>query len=166
MYPVGETIRLSSSTVLAVLTECQGPGAGREHELGAGSFRIGRAVDAEVLLQDADVSRFHAELTVDADGASLLDLESKNGLSVDGKTVDSGGRSTLSDGSRISLGNVVLELSHPGMRVLGALSAGGQATYTRSIREPQTQESVDTRVPMAAAAFFGIVIVALLLFGG
>lgn len=163
---MGETIRLSSSSVLAVLTECQGPGAGREHELGAGSFRIGRAMEAEVLLQDADVSRFHAELSVDADGASLLDLESKNGLRVDGKTVDSGGRSRLRDGSRISLGNVVLELSHPGMRVRRALSAGGQATYTRSIRAPLHEDSADTRVPMAAALFFGIVIVALLLFGG
>jgi pSer/pThr/pTyr-binding forkhead associated (FHA) protein len=128
-------------------------------------FTLGRDAEADIVLVDADVSRLHASLSVEVDRARLRDLESKNGVCVDGRDLAGGAELELRDASRIELGNVVLELSHPGLRVRGALSAGGQATFTRKIEVSRDEAEPNPRVPMAAALFFGMVILLLLLLG-
>ena len=45
-----------------------------------GTWVIGRAEDADVCIDDAESSRKHAELTLDADGAVVGDAGSKNGV--------------------------------------------------------------------------------------
>jgi hypothetical protein len=62
---------------------------------------IGRAVDCDVQLVDASVSRHHAKIELDADGnAVLVDLSSRAGTRVDGITVD---RIVLTHGATISI---------------------------------------------------------------
>ncbi|MBS1149163.1 MAG: Sigma-54 dependent transcriptional regulator, Fis family [Myxococcaceae bacterium] len=48
---------------------------------------IGSHPSNEVVLEDSTVSRFHCEVRVDARGATVKDLGSKNGTSVDGVSV-------------------------------------------------------------------------------
>ncbi|RII19841.1 ESX-1 secretion system protein EccCa1 [Streptomyces sp. YIM 130001] len=65
-----------------------GPDAGGVHLLHGGRITIGRSADADVPLDDPDVSRLHCEVTVTADGlVSVADLNSTNGTTVDGTPV-------------------------------------------------------------------------------
>ncbi|MFJ8671267.1 FHA domain-containing protein [Streptomyces sp. NPDC093589] len=69
----------------ARLRVISGPDAGGVHLLHGGQIRIGRSADADVPLDDPDVSRLHCAVTVEPDGSVLVaDLHSTNGTAVDG----------------------------------------------------------------------------------
>lgn len=62
-----------------------GPDAGGVHLLHGGQIRIGRSADADVPLDDPDVSRLHCAVTVEPDGSvHVADLRSTNGTVIDG----------------------------------------------------------------------------------
>ncbi|MFJ6939509.1 FHA domain-containing protein [Streptomyces sp. NPDC101132] len=62
-----------------------GPDAGGVHLLHGGQIRIGRSADADVPLDDPDVSRLHCAVTVSEDGrVTVADLGSTNGTTLDG----------------------------------------------------------------------------------
>ncbi|MEU7567869.1 FHA domain-containing protein, partial [Streptomyces fradiae] len=65
-----------------------GPDAGGVHLLHPGRVRVGRSADADVPLDDPDVSRLHCELAVGDDGrATVADPGSTNGTTLDGRPV-------------------------------------------------------------------------------
>jgi hypothetical protein len=82
-----------------------GSETGRVILLSPPSLVIGRGADADLRLTDTGVSRRHAELKVDTNGVTLIDLQSTNGTSVNGQQVS---RAELADGDRISLGATVI----------------------------------------------------------
>ncbi|MEV6166133.1 FHA domain-containing protein [Streptomyces sp. NPDC052052] len=92
-----------------------GPDAGGVHLLHGGKVRIGRSADADVPLDDPDVSRLHCTVTVSADGlVSVADLGSTNGTLLDGAEVrDRPVR--LKPGALLRLGESTLRLV-PGAR--------------------------------------------------
>lgn len=62
-----------------------GPDAGGVHLLHGGRIRIGRSAEADVPLDDPDVSRLHCAVTVAEDGrVTVADLGSTNGTTLDG----------------------------------------------------------------------------------
>lgn len=63
---------------------------------------LGRSRDCEVVLNDANVSRHHAELRPTRDGWSVRDLGSTNGVKLNGSHID--GRTPLSPGDALELG--------------------------------------------------------------
>jgi FHA domain-containing protein/DNA translocase FtsK/SpoIIIE-like protein len=66
-----------------------GPDAGGIHLLHGGRVRLGRSAEADVVLDDPDVSRLHCAVTVlDGGEVTVTDLGSTNGTSVDGRDVD------------------------------------------------------------------------------
>ncbi|WP_165244965.1 diguanylate cyclase [Paludisphaera soli] len=70
---------------------------------------LGRAVDNTYQFHDATVSRRHAALTVDEDGAAwLTDLGSSNGTLLDGKRIPPHKPARLEDGSRVQLGGSII----------------------------------------------------------
>ncbi|MEU5701692.1 FHA domain-containing protein [Streptomyces aurantiacus] len=72
----------------AQLRVVAGPDAGGVHLLHGGRIDIGRSADADVPLDDPDVSRLHCAVTVAADGhVSVVDLGSTNGTVLDGRRV-------------------------------------------------------------------------------
>ncbi|WP_328496009.1 FHA domain-containing protein [Streptomyces sp. NBC_00414] len=72
----------------AQLRVVAGPDAGGVHLLHGGRIDIGRSADADVPLDDPDVSRLHCAVTVAADGhVSVADLGSTNGTMLDGRRV-------------------------------------------------------------------------------
>ncbi|MFJ2912388.1 FHA domain-containing protein [Streptomyces sp. NPDC087228] len=78
----------ADDAVPAQLHVVAGPDAGGVHLLHGGRIRIGRSADADVPLDDPDVSRLHCAVTVSADGlVSVADLGSTNGTSLDGTEV-------------------------------------------------------------------------------
>ncbi|MGW3990691.1 FHA domain-containing protein [Streptomyces sp. NPDC004830] len=98
----------------AQLQVVAGPDAGGVHLLHGGEIRIGRSADADVPLDDPDVSRLHCAVTVGADGrVSVADLDSTNGTTLDGVRV--GGRAVgLAPGALLRIGESALRLAPAG----------------------------------------------------
>jgi DNA-binding SARP family transcriptional activator len=67
-----------------------------------GSTRIGRRPDNDIVLDDDEVSRYHA-VVIDTAGSFIIsDLRSTNGVQVGGRRIR--GSATLADGDRIRIG--------------------------------------------------------------
>ena len=84
----------------------------REPELPLGRFLIGRADGCQLPLDDPLVSRHHAAIDVTADGATLVDLESRNGVRLNGTRI--GPPHRLSAGDKIGIGSAELLLVEQG----------------------------------------------------
>jgi pSer/pThr/pTyr-binding forkhead associated (FHA) protein len=69
---------------------------------------IGRAMTADILVDDASVSRRHARVALREDGAFVEDLESANGVFVNGRRVE--GTQRLAEGDVIVVGPGVFRL--------------------------------------------------------
>jgi pSer/pThr/pTyr-binding forkhead associated (FHA) protein len=78
---------------------------GRAHALEGRKVVLGRSKDCGVRVEDANVSRRHAELRREGSDWWLVDLESTNGTELNGRRVS---RSKLSDGDTITLGEAKL----------------------------------------------------------
>lgn len=74
---------------------------GRIHRLSAPVTVIGRSTEADIVLDDAGVSRRHAEVHLIDGRARVIDLGSTNGTFVDGERVHAG---NLTEGSTITVG--------------------------------------------------------------
>ncbi|MEV6196049.1 FHA domain-containing protein [Streptomyces sp. NPDC051920] len=100
--------------VSAQLHVVAGPDAGGVHLLHGGQIRIGRSADADVPLDDPDVSRLHCAVTVTPEGrVSVADLGSTNGTTLDGTRV--GGRPVaFTAGALLRVGESALRLAPPG----------------------------------------------------
>ncbi|MFI5616954.1 FHA domain-containing protein [Streptomyces sp. NPDC051567] len=91
-----------------------GPDAGGVHLLHGGQVRVGRSADADVPLDDPDVSRTHCAVTVLRDGrVAVADLDSTNGTTLDGAPV--GPRPVeLEPGALLRVGESTLRLAVTG----------------------------------------------------
>jgi len=69
---------------------------------------LGRSRDADVQIEDPNVSRRHADIVQEGSVYWLVDLGSTNGTEVDGKRVS---RARLGDGSRFTVGETTLTFS-------------------------------------------------------
>ncbi|MCK6550074.1 sigma 54-interacting transcriptional regulator [Myxococcota bacterium] len=72
-----------------------------------GRVHIGRARENEVWLEDALVSRQHAELAIDRGTFELVDLGSANGTFIGGERLASGGRRAIAPGVAFELGSTM-----------------------------------------------------------
>ncbi|MFI0780901.1 FtsK/SpoIIIE domain-containing protein [Streptomyces sp. NPDC021212] len=110
-YPGLPEAAVSDATVH--LDVIAGPDAGGVHLLHGGQVRIGRSADADVPLDDPDVSRLHCAVTVTEDGrVTIADLGSTNGTAADGAPV---GRDPvpLAPGALLRIGESALRLRTP-----------------------------------------------------
>jgi pSer/pThr/pTyr-binding forkhead associated (FHA) protein len=63
----------------------QGPNPGQIYELDRSEVSIGRDIANDIVINDAEVSRKHARLTLEADRYKIEDLNSTNGTYIDGQ---------------------------------------------------------------------------------
>ncbi|RTL71008.1 MAG: DUF2662 domain-containing protein [Pseudonocardiaceae bacterium] len=77
-------------------------GSGRNYQLTEGTHVIGRGQESHFRLPDTGVSRRHLEISWDGQSATLSDLGSTNGTTVNGSPVQS---CQLSDGDMIRVGH-------------------------------------------------------------
>jgi predicted component of type VI protein secretion system len=93
-------------------------------ELFEGQFVVGRSASCQLSLDDALVSRRHAMLVVSKDGVTVEDLESRNGVIVNGQRIT--GRTPVKPGDKIVIGTQELVLTR-GVETSGARETGGDA---------------------------------------
>lgn len=74
-----------------------------DFELPEGVFLIGRSGECQLSLDDPLVSRRHAALQIRPDGVSVQDLESRNGVYVNGTRITE--ERELADGDRVTIGS-------------------------------------------------------------
>ncbi|MGB2873922.1 MAG: DUF3662 and FHA domain-containing protein [Gaiellaceae bacterium] len=78
---------------------------GTRHEIGEDGAVIGRSKDCEIQLPDPNVSRRHAEVRQEGGAYWVVDLDSTNGMEVNGRRLK---RAKLRQGDRITLGSTEL----------------------------------------------------------
>ncbi len=74
----------------------------QEFDLPRGVTIVGRSLDCHLTIEDPLVSREHARITIDDDGARIEDLGSRNGVRINGLIVR--GPGSLHDGDRVRIG--------------------------------------------------------------
>lgn len=158
------------SEPVARLIEYRQGRPGLVHELGLGKHTLGRAAGGDVVIDHADVSRRHAEIEITRDGATIRDLDSKNGVLIDGRKVT---EAALEDGSRVAFGELSVVLEHPGARVGRVLQRSGEPTVRRprdaSVgalgSSPPPRPAPSATGPLLAALAFAVLLVLLLVLG-
>jgi pSer/pThr/pTyr-binding forkhead associated (FHA) protein len=85
---------------------------------------LGRSPDCDVMLDEANVSRRHARVTVDFSGIWVEDLGSKNGIIVAAKVVRDKVR--LHDRTEVQVGGVRMMFCDPASAYLGDLERSGE----------------------------------------
>jgi hypothetical protein len=78
---------------------------GRSHDLEKPTAVIGRSKESDIRVSDPNVSRRHAEIRRDGSAFWIVDLDSTNGVSVNGRAVK---RAKLDHEDRITLGSTEL----------------------------------------------------------
>ncbi len=80
--------------------------AGTEHELSSSRVTLGRGPGVELAFDDDAMSREHAALQIGADGFELVDLDSTNGVQLNGRAVS---KAPLKHGDKFQLGDHVFQ---------------------------------------------------------
>lgn len=111
--PAAETDAVSAEQA-AELGLARNPAAllvnGERHELAARPLVLGRSREADLRIEDANISRRHAEIRREDGAFWVVDLGSTNGIEVNGRRVD---RAKLADGDRIVLGRTSVVFQSP-----------------------------------------------------
>lgn len=84
-----------------------GPDRGLERVLEVGTLTLGSHPDADVVLRDGTVSRFHAELALLPEGVRVRDLRSTNGTFVGDSRIEA---VVVAPGTEVRVGRTRLEL--------------------------------------------------------
>ncbi len=95
----------------------EGVFAGQEIELPDSALIIGRAEEANLVLEDNEISGRHAELQPEGDAWRITDLDSSNGTALNGEMVET---ALLSDGDIITMGETVCTFRTNGAAATGA----------------------------------------------
>lgn len=135
----------------------------REHPILVDRAVIGRGSEADVRVEHEDVSRRHAEVQVLGDGLAVRDLESKNGVYLNGARIT--GEAIAGPGDVLGLGRVELEVVHPAALVHRALLDAGEPTVTRMVTpsQPPAERAPGLVLPLLGVALFAALLLALLL---
>ncbi|MAG35532.1 MAG: hypothetical protein CL878_04705 [Dehalococcoidia bacterium] len=135
----------------ALLTAARG---GESLPLGQDRTLIGRVSTCDMVLHDQSVSRRHAEITREASGYIVRDIESSNGTFVNGRRLRPGEAQTLRDGDTLRLGSSDLQFHDAGatLRVPGLSESLSAAPV---FLDHQRQEAFvrGQRLPLAPKEF-------------
>ena len=109
-----ETLRLDADLVVAEIPRKyavsiiirSGPKKGAEYTITGGRTIIGRGTGADIILDEATISRMHAAIEYRRSKFFLRDLGSMNGTRVEGKSIK---EIQLTQGDKFQIGDVVIE---------------------------------------------------------
>ena len=123
-----------------------GPDEGKTLDIGEPPLRlsIGRGEHCDLALSDADASREHVEIERDLDGVLVRDLDSKNGLEVNGRRVT---EKRLKDRDEVAIGGTVLVFEDPADGMLAALAAEPDAPMESPLFPPRDDTTAKPEAP-------------------
>jgi hypothetical protein len=110
---------------------------GREYELPHRTVMVGRAQDADVVLDDQYASRHHAEIHWVNGTYEVHDLDSKNGVYVNGRRLAAGASAWLEDGVEVRFASTNFRFHDPAATVT--------APSLIAVREPALRVDPATR---------------------
>jgi pSer/pThr/pTyr-binding forkhead associated (FHA) protein len=102
-----------------------GPVKGKTFLIDKDELTMGQAPECEIRLDHASVSRAHAKI-VNVGGVRILDLQSTNGVRVNGRDVP---YAELEPGDVVELGEVRLRFLVPGAQTRSGAGAGSRSTW-------------------------------------
>jgi DNA-binding response OmpR family regulator len=114
-----------------------GPKAGVEYELTKEITTVGRATTSDVVLEDQFASRQHGEIRRIEIAYQVHDLQSKNGVVVNGARLAPGATAWLQDGSEVQFASTRFRFHDP--------SATMTAPALLAVREPGLHIDLATR---------------------
>ncbi len=114
-----------------------GPQAGMEYELSAEITTVGRSASSDLVLEDQFASRQHAEIRRIDNAYQVHDLNSKNGVLVNGKRLAPGATAWLEDGCEIQFASTRFRFYDP--------SATVTAPALIAVKEPALRVDPATR---------------------
>ncbi len=112
----------------------------QEFDLPRGATIIGRSLDCNLTIEDPLVSRAHAQILIDDDEARIEDLDSRNGVQVNG--IRLGKSALLRDGDRIRIGTQDLVFSRVDPNGKTRPRTTGVLRLCAKCRLPYAQEAV------------------------
>jgi pSer/pThr/pTyr-binding forkhead associated (FHA) protein len=117
-------------------------------ELLEGQFVVGRSATCQLSLDDALVSRRHAMFLVTKEGVTVEDLESRNGVTVNGQRITS--RVPVQPGDKIVIGSqeLTLQKGREGRETVGRVTANIRRTMSANASE-RAAEASSTTSPVA-----------------
>ena len=107
---------------------------------------IGRGADADVLIENAGVSRAHARIRCDASGVTVTDLQSNNGTFVNGAGIQT---SPLKPGDDLRIGKFSIEVdySHAPLASETPAEASPDVSTNPASGEPLSQAAAEPLDP-------------------
>lgn len=131
-------------------TPSRGPVKSWDFPAAPSRLLAGRGDNCEIMLDDPDCSRHHAEFVRDDAGVLVRDLQSKNGVLVSGRKWT---ERRLKDGDEVQLGRVILAFSDPAEALLKAFEIG---TDEPKPIEPQRPNTIPPPAAMTPSAGVGV----------
>ncbi|MBK8049782.1 MAG: winged helix-turn-helix domain-containing protein [Anaerolineales bacterium] len=114
-----------------------GPLTGHEYDLSSDIISVGRGAESTIRLEDQFASRQHAEIRHLDNTYQVHDLQSKNGVFVDGRRLPGGGNAWLADGMELQFASTRFRFYDP--------SATVTAPSLIAVREPGLRVDITTR---------------------
>ena len=130
------------SVFLSHLKICRGNKAIQEFPLGEDLITLGRALDNDLTLSEPTISRYHAQIYQEADGYTVVDLDSGDGTYVNGIKLSPHTPRLLANGDNINIGSYELQFcTEVSTARTSQESSGIDPTIVSSTSLPTTGES-------------------------
>ena len=101
-----EIVRRAPGAAMHELRQVGGPGSPSSFRMVLSTFVVGRSREADISIDSIKLSRRHAQFAFANGQWTLLDLDSRNGVFLNGLKIHS---ATLVHGDTVQLGSVVFE---------------------------------------------------------
>ena len=130
--------------------------AGHEIPLQDGKYILGRSDDCQITIPDPGISKKHAELEIDEEGATILDLKSSNGTFLNGVKIQ---ESAIHNKDKVSLYQTTFDIVRASQQNLAPTPTQhpqmGGGPYPPSVAHyggayPQPQQYMPQQMPPAA----------------
>lgn len=139
----------------------EGPNKGSTLKIVSDLITIGRLETNDIVINDSLTSRNHAQILYSGGQYIIKDLESRNGTSVNGKSIT---EKVLMDKDKIQIGNTTLQFLYPEQK---------KAEKERRSKKAEVPGITTTKkspfmkaVLLAVVALFGLLVILMLFFGG
>jgi hypothetical protein len=144
-----------------------GPNKGREVELRPPFISLGRETDNDVIVDEHEVSRYHAKIEMDGSMWVIRDLESSNGVRLNGQKISDS--APLEHKDELRVGSMVFTILDPNQQTEAAVteaapSASSGKPVEPMVTGPTKNEAAKKRIRLMITALFALIVVFVALF--